>query len=299
MFRPALPRSSGSGTLSTTADRLALDVDRLWSDPTWEKLVGTSVRFLGASAFDITTASGTRVLIDPYLGLGPTQMRDFQRVDLILITHGAWDHYGSTAEIARQGRAQILAGGEVIEALRAEGIPEDRLLATAWGLTVDFRGVRIRSIPSHHVSRTHLPDGRWTTGSPMGFLVDVPPHRIYHLGDTALFSDLRLFAELYHPTIGLVHVSLPLELSVGDARVVTGELTPDEAVLASRWLNLRYVLPCHHRGRADPNFMAFISAYENQEPPGQGQLVVLDAGDTWQVPEGSAPVSAAKRRTRF
>jgi L-ascorbate metabolism protein UlaG (beta-lactamase superfamily) len=73
--------------------------------------------------------------------------------------------------------------------------------------------------------------------------------RFYHYGDTAIFSDLRLIAELYQPTIGCVGITQPVEILervIGPGRILTGEMSPREGALAVQWLGLEIALPCHY-----------------------------------------------------
>ena len=73
--------------------------------------------------------------------------------------------------------------------------------------------------------------------------------RFYHYGDTALFTDMKLQALLYKPTIGCIGIANPqeiLHLNPMPGEMMTGEMSPYEGVLATEWLGLRDVLPCHY-----------------------------------------------------
>jgi L-ascorbate metabolism protein UlaG (beta-lactamase superfamily) len=249
--------------------------------------MATRLRFFGAAAFEIVTPAGLRVLIDPFLDenpASPIKSKDLEKADLILVTHGAWDHLGDAAKLAARDGAPIVCGPEVKEALTLGGLPADQVLQLAWGMCVDFRGLRVRPIETRHTSRVRLPDGRWATGFPMGFIVYADDRtRIYHMGDTALFSDLRLIGELYRPSIGLVHVALPDVIEAGDARVVTGELTPYEAALASQWLALDVAIPCHFLDPDCSEVREFTSLLETMRADGRSTVrpVVMRPGDWW------------------
>src|SRR5947208_587961 len=85
-------------------------------------------------------------------------------------------------------------------------------------------------------------------GSPMAFVVYADEGvRFYHYGDTALFSDMKLQAELYRPTIGCIGIANPQEILARNpmpGAMLTGEMSPYEGALAARWLGLETVLPC-------------------------------------------------------
>jgi L-ascorbate metabolism protein UlaG (beta-lactamase superfamily) len=247
----------------------------------------TRIRFFGAAAFEVVTPHGLRVLIDPFLDdnpASPVKSNDLEKVDLVLVTHGAWDHLGDAAKIAARDGAPVVCGPEVKEALTLGGLPPEQVLQLAWGMCVDFRGLRVRPVETRHTSRARLPDGRWATGFPMGFIVYADDRtRIYHMGDTALFSDLRLIGELYRPTIGLVHVALPDVIEAGDARVVTGELTPYEAALASQWLGLDVAIPCHFLDVECDEVRQFTALLDQMRADGRATVraVALAPGAWW------------------
>jgi L-ascorbate metabolism protein UlaG (beta-lactamase superfamily) len=227
------------------------------------------IRFLGVAAYEIVTEQGQRVLIDPFLDENPgspIRSEELERVDLVLVTHAAFDHLGDTEAIARRFQAPVVCGGEVKAYLTALGIPESQIRATTWGIAVEVAGVRVQPVECRHWSQIRMPDGSLVSGVPMGFVVDMGNrHRFYHYGDTALFSDLRLIAELYRPTIGCVGVSQPWEIVgrvSGPGRMLTGEMSPREAALAARWLGLETVLPCHYIDPDHEDIRAFLADLE-------------------------------------
>jgi L-ascorbate metabolism protein UlaG (beta-lactamase superfamily) len=121
---------------------------------------------------------------------------------------------------------------------------------TIWGFLMEEAGVRVRAIESHHWSFAAMPGGQLISGPAVGFIVEAAPEvRIYHPGDTALTYDMKLWGELYKPTVGLMHVTLPEGEGVSLPHMhcyKTGEITPQEAYLASQWLGLRHVIVSHY-----------------------------------------------------
>jgi L-ascorbate metabolism protein UlaG (beta-lactamase superfamily) len=211
------------------------------------------IRFFGVAAYEIVTSGGKHILIDPFLDDNPgspIKSHELGQVDLVLVSHAAVDHLGDTEAIARRTGAPVICGGEVKAYLTARGIPAGQIRATTWGIAVEVAGIRIQPVECHHWSQIQMPDCTYASGVPMGFVVYAAPDvRFYHYGDTALFSDLRLIAELYAPTIGCVGIANPVEiLSRFDmpGRMLTAEMSPREGALAAQWLGLATVLPCHY-----------------------------------------------------
>ncbi len=236
-------------------------------------------RFLGVSGFEVITEAGTRLLIDPFLSgspeLGlppsPVALEELDGVHLILVTHGAYDHLGQAVEIASRTGATLCCGVDVrIHALR-EGLADDRIAKMITGCTFAARDVRVKALEARHVSffRSH---GEYLSAQPLSYLIETAAGtRIYHSGDTSLFSDLKLYGELYHPDVALI--------CVGAAEKDLAPLPPDEAALATDWLNPQAAIPMHFRpGASAPE--EFASHLAARRP--DIQVFHLQPGETFQ-----------------
>jgi L-ascorbate metabolism protein UlaG (beta-lactamase superfamily) len=105
--------------------------------------VPTQLRFFGISAFEIVNSNGTRVLIDPYLdanSASPVKTDDLKQVDLILVTHAAYDHLGDACKIAKKFKAPVVCGADVRAHLIKEGVALEKLIGIVWGVTVEVAG---------------------------------------------------------------------------------------------------------------------------------------------------------------
>ena len=194
-----------------------------------------------------------RILCDPFLDQNPgalTKSSDFDQVDLVVVSHAAFDHLGDTDKIAAKYGCPVVCGGEVKAWLMDRGIPASQIRATTWGIRVKVAGIEIQPLECHHWSQIRLKDGSFISGVPMAFIVYADGNlRFYHYGDTAIFSDLKLQAELYKPNVGCIGIANPqeiLHLNPMPGEMLTGEMSPYEGVLATQWLGLETVLPCHY-----------------------------------------------------
>lgn len=250
----------------------------------------TRLRFLGVAGYEIAW-DAHRILIDPYLSGNPDspiRHEDLETPDVILVSHAAFDHFGDTFEIARRTGAPVVCGGDVRNLLLALGLPSEQVRATVWGLVTQVNGVTIQPVECHHWSQTQLPDGQFISGVPMGFIVQSEPDVcIYHYGDTAIFSDLRLLAQLYQPTIGLLGCSQPqilLQKVPGPGKILTGELSPREAALAAEFLGVKLAVACHYLDlERQPDeardVAAFCEAVREYDTSGSRQVVAPAVGD--------------------
>lgn len=252
----------------------------------------TTIRFFGVAAYEIVTSAGQHILLDPFLDDNPgSPLRSDQldRVDLLIVSHAAADHLGDTEAIARRTGAPIICGGEVKAYLTARGLPADQMRATTWGIAVEVAGIKVQPVECHHWSQIRMPDGTFASGVPMAFVVYADPGvRFYHYGDTALFSDMKLQAELYRPTIGCVGIANPIEIldrNPMPGAMLTAEMSPREGALAAQWLGLQTVLPCHYINPDHADVREFNRCLDEVRERGERvpKSVVLKPGDEFVV----------------
>ena len=145
------------------------------------------------------------------------------------MSHGHSDHITDAAAVAKRTGATVVGIYEVTSWLRAKGVTA--LEPMNKGGTIHSHGLRITMTDARHSSSAE--DGTYL-GEPVGFVVRLEDGRsIYFAGDTALFGDMKLIAEIYAPEIAF--------LPIGD-RFTMG---PDTAALAAKWLGVRQVVPMH------------------------------------------------------
>lgn len=190
-----------------------------------------SISYLGHSAFSLTTPGGKTVLFDPWYTGNPSfpAGREPKAADLILLSHGHSDHSADAAAVARRTGATVVGIYEITSWLGAKGVVN--LEPMNKGGTIHTHGLRITMTDARHSSS--FDDGTYL-GEPAGFVVGLENGQtIYYAGDTSLFGDMKLIAELYHPDIAF--------LPIGD-RFTMG---PDTAAVAARWLGVKQVVPMH------------------------------------------------------
>ncbi len=248
----------------------------------------TRIRFFGVAAYEIVTPDNKHILVDPFLDDNPgspVKSTELERVDLIVVSHAAVDHLGDTEALARRTGAPVICGGEVKAYLQAKGIPPEQIRATTWGIRIEVAGVEVQPVECHHWSQIRMPDGTFASGVPMAFVIySEPGVRFYHYGDTALFSDMKLQAELYHPTIGCIGIANPQEI-LGrfpmPGHMMTGEMSPREGLLAAQWLGLTTVLPCHYINPDDDDVREFARLHREADARGEGvpESLVLRPGE--------------------
>jgi L-ascorbate metabolism protein UlaG (beta-lactamase superfamily) len=221
------------------------------------------IRFLGHAAFELTH-DGTTLLVDPFLTGNPKAAvaADEVSADAILLTHGHVDHFGDTVSIAERTGAEVVAIVEIANELSESGL--EKVRDPNLGGTVKFDWGWVKLVPAWHTSTT--PKG--TVNTPAGLIINFGGKTVYHLGDTALFSDLALAAKRGDP----IDVAL---MCIG------GHYTMDrlDAVEAANLVGARQVIPCHYD--TFPPIETDAQAFKaDVESATSSQVVVLDPGQS-------------------
>jgi L-ascorbate metabolism protein UlaG (beta-lactamase superfamily) len=193
-----------------------------------------SITFYGHAAFKLS-GQGVTVVIDPWLSnpLLNTPVAQVGAVDVILVTHGHGDHIGETVPLAQATGAQVVAIHELSQILAGQGAP--KVIGMNKGGTVTLDGLKVTMTTAVHSSTAEVGGQTVSAGDPGGFVITFPNgFTVYHAGDTAVFKDMELIRELYHPEVAL--------LPIGSHYV----MNPKEAALACRMLKPRFVIPMHY-----------------------------------------------------
>jgi L-ascorbate metabolism protein UlaG (beta-lactamase superfamily) len=232
----------------------------------------TKIRFLGLAAFEITNMQGQVILVDPCLSdnsASPVQVDDLQRVDLVCVTHLAVDHLGDAAAISKKFACPVVCGPEVAVFLVQQGADPNLMRTLPWGGQSNPNGIRVRAVECHHTSFRQAPNGQYLSGQPLSFIIYADPGvRIYHSGDSAIFSDLKLIGELYRPNVGLI-TACELESEFlarfGLRDHIGNEMNGDEGALAAMWLGLEVAIICHYlQPEGHPDVRKFINILESR-----------------------------------
>lgn len=150
----------------------------------------------GHSCVQILTQENHRIIIDPFINGNPHSDLKVETLDIdyILLTHAHNDHFGDSIEIAKKNDALVITTVEIADFLEEQGV---RTHGMNIGGQFSFKFGTVKLVPALHSSSLHWQGESITLGSPAGVLLEIEGKRIYHAGDTSLFSDMQLLAPVY------------------------------------------------------------------------------------------------------
>lgn len=196
-----------------------------------------AITWLGHATFLIGLPNGKRIVLDPWLSnpncpAALAKPDALKPVDLILCTHGHSDHLTDVAAVARATGAPVVCIFEVGVYLTEKGLQNIKDMSI--GGTQEVAGVKVTMTQAIH-SGSIVDNGKIVyLGGAAGFILRASGMpTIYIAGDTGLFGDMKIIAELYRPEIAF--------LPIGDLYT----MGPDTAAVAAQWLGVRQVVPMH------------------------------------------------------
>lgn len=192
------------------------------------------VSFHGHSVVMIET-NGTTILFDPFInGNGQTDLKvEDVHPDVIILTHGHGDHLGDTVELAKKHDALVIGSAEMAHYLGTQGV--ERTHGMNIGGAYEFEFGQVKLTTAFHSNSFITNDGQIIyLGMPSGVLLTAEGKTVYHAGDTALFSDMKLIGE--RQTIDLAFLPIGDNFTMG----------PEDAALAAEYLRAKQVVPIHY-----------------------------------------------------
>jgi L-ascorbate metabolism protein UlaG (beta-lactamase superfamily) len=223
----------------------------LVAEPVWAQTNKIEVQWLGQSTTKITTLTGKVIVIDPFMVNNPKTPVAYKnldaigKVDVILVTHGHGDHTGDVAELAKRTGATVLGSGGLIQTMMDLGwVAPEKAVRFGKGGKVQPAGpqITITQTQAQHTSEITVVDPAtkksttYPAGEPTGFIVEMENgFKLYHMGDTGLFGDMRLIGEYYKPDLIMIPIGGHFVMDPKDAAYATSQM-----------LKPKYAIPFHY-----------------------------------------------------
>ncbi len=193
----------------------------------------------GHSCWEVTTPGGKTILLDPWFSnpRSPRSPDSVERCDVLLVTHGHDDHFGDALRVASRTRPIWPCIHELSLWLGRNYAHKDGLIGMNKGGTVEVAGLKVSMVRADHSAGDIYAgaEAPLYLGEPVGFVVELEDgDRFYFAGDTDVFSDLRLIAERFRPSLAFLPIG--------------GHFTMDPiaAAMAVELLGVDDVAPMHY-----------------------------------------------------
>ena len=201
-----------------------------------DKKLGVSITWLGHATVLYRSDKGRSVLVDAWVDTNPAcpdAAKDLKALDLLLLTHGHFDHFDDCVALARKWKPDIACNFEIAQYLGLKGV--EKVHGFNKGGTLALHGIKVTMVHAVHSSSIREGDSFYPGGEACGFVLEFENGtRVYHAGDTAVHSDMKLIGEIYRPQIAT--------LPIGDLFT----MSPVEASVAARMIGAKTVVPIHH-----------------------------------------------------
>jgi L-ascorbate metabolism protein UlaG (beta-lactamase superfamily) len=198
-------------------------------------LNGIKLTWLGHATFRVETPGGKTILIDPWVmgnPMCPEKEKTVKKVDVLLCTHGHFDHIGDAVAIDKKHNPQVVGIPELCGWLEKKGVKQT--LAMNKGGTQTVGDIKVTMVHADHSCGIQDGDEIVYGGEACGYVVEFANGvKIYHAGDTNVFGDMRIIHELYAPDIAMI--------PIGDHYT----MGPREAAYACKLLKVKSVIPMH------------------------------------------------------
>ena len=252
----------------------------------------TQLTFYGHAAFKLVTPRGNVLLIDPWLTnplfeKGKDESESLGRVDLILLTHGHFDHVGDSVAIAKRTGAKLVATFDLAAAMKAvHGYPAEQADMDTTGhfggeLDLLNGDVKVRFVPAWHGSAVTKEDGvPYYGGTPSGMVITIADGPVlYDTGDTDLFSDMALVSR--YDRIDVMIACIGDHFTMG----------PRRAADAVQLVDPRIVIPQHYGTFPVLNGTTDMFKAELAKREAKAALRVMEVGQTIALPATGSGIS--------
>jgi L-ascorbate metabolism protein UlaG (beta-lactamase superfamily) len=247
---------------------------------------GAEILWLGQAGFRIKSPNGKMILIDPWITGGPKTPPMYKNdlaaigpIDLLLVTHAHVDHIGDAPALAKMNNTKLYGPADMVTPLITLGIlPADlthRFNKT--GRVTPLPGIKVTAVQAEHSSllvwknpATEKMESH-AAGEAVGYIIELDNgFKIWHMGDTGLFGDMKFIGEHYKPDLVLIPIGGNFTMA------------PDDAAFALRtWIKPKMVVPMHYN--SNPIAKGTLAEFQEAMKGSAIKIIPMTEGQTVQL----------------
>jgi len=243
----------------------------------------TEMLWLGQAGYRIKTPGGKIIVIDPWLTGGPktpapykTDLAALGKIDLLLVTHAHVDHLGDAPALAKLNNTVLYGPADMVTPLITLGVLPANLghRFNKTGHVKPLPGIKVTAVAAEHSSLivwNNPATGKnesHPAGEAVGYIIELENgFKIWHMGDTGLFGDMKFISERYKPDLVLMPIG--------------GNFTmgPEDAAFAMKtWIKPKMVIPMHYN--SNPLTPGTLAEFEAAMKGGKTKIVPMVEGQT-------------------
>ena len=241
----------------------------------------TELLWLGQASFRITSPGGKTIVIDPWLSGGPktpapykTDLSALGKVDLLLVTHAHVDHIGDAPAIAKLNNTVLYGPADMVTPLITLGVLPANLgyRFNKTGHVKPLPGIKVTAVAAEHSSLlvwNNPGTGKLEShpaGEAVGYIIELENgFKIWHMGDTGLFGDMKFINDRYKPDLVLMPIGGNFTMDPEDA-----------AFAAKNWLTPKAVIPMHYN--SNPLTKGMLAEFQEAMKGAKATVVPMTEG---------------------
>jgi L-ascorbate metabolism protein UlaG (beta-lactamase superfamily) len=194
------------------------------------------------------------------------------------VTHAHVDHIGDAPTVAKSNKVKLYGPADMMTPLNTLGVlpPELSWRFNKTGSVTPLPGVKVTAVHADHSSllvwKNPATDKLEShpAGEAVGYIIELENgFKIWHMGDTGLFSDMKFISEYYKPDLVLIPIGGNFTMAPEDA-----------AYALKTWVKPKMAIPMHYN--SNPIAKGTLAEFQAAMKGSNVKVIPMTEGETVQ-----------------